>query len=250
MSAAVPVHHGTINRQLSSTQVNLFISRLPFADHDELEPEHIDCAVCHHDLADPAWHGVFNAAVELLCCGMLAGRICVSNVLRAICDCPECGECMTGWMRHPLPHDVYVFDMYEDDSDREYDLEDPHGGYEESISSSYASDNITPEYLSVDGPNMPPRGRDPDEAAALVDELEKVDVADVAVEDMACPICYYKFDAPQSDVDDSPVKTACCRQIFGRECLTQAYMSRGNCPMCRGPAGRGVDNNEGGSMRL
>jgi hypothetical protein len=240
MSALAPVHHGTTNRRLSSTLVNAIIFSLLVIDHDELELERIDCAVCDHDLADSAWHGVYNVAVVLPCCGMLAGRICVSNVLRATCDCPECGECMADWLRHPLPHDVYNYDVHEDDSDWEYDLEDPHEGYEGPVYSFYALHNPTLEYLSVDGPNMPPRGRDPDEAAALVDELEKVNVVDVAVEDMACPICYYKFDAPQFDVDDSPVKTACCRQIFGRECLTQAYMLRGDCPMCRGPAGRMV----------
>jgi hypothetical protein len=102
-------------------------------------------------------------------------------------------------------------------------------------------------------------------AAAFVDTLEEVDIADIAAEDMTCPHCWLPFGTTTTDEDNpsilvnlddeereiserlnasyelpfcenrpnnDPVKTP-CGHIFGRQCLVQSLETNMICPMCR-----------------
>jgi hypothetical protein len=77
-----------------------------------------------------------------------------------------------------------------------------------------------------------------DTAVSIVDTFERTNIASLAPEDMRCAICYSDFDetvlSPEGlPVDDSPVKTPCCGQIFGLNCFIQALLSDCRCSMCR-----------------
>jgi hypothetical protein len=101
-------------------------------------------------------------------------------------------------------------------------------------------------------------------AAAFVDTLEEVDIADIAAEDMTCPHCWLPFgtttdeDNPsilvypddeereisermnasyelpfcENRPNNDPVKTP-CGHVFGRQCLIQSLETNMICPMCR-----------------
>jgi len=74
----------------------------------------------------------------------------------------------------------------------------------------------------------------PLEIIDFVNGLEKPDIASIAPEDMACPICREDFHVTTPLVDHKPIKTPCCRQLFGRCCLVEALVcDRTRCPMCR-----------------
>jgi hypothetical protein len=88
-------------------------------------------------------------------------------------------------------------------------------------------------------PESRPPVMDRDSASDIVGAFERIDVASLAPEDMRCAICYSNFDdivlGPEGlPVDDSPVKTPCCGQVFGRNCFVESLLSDCRCPMCRG----------------
>jgi hypothetical protein len=79
---------------------------------------------------------------------------------------------------------------------------------------------------------------DRDLALSIVGDLEWLNVKSLAPEDMRCCICYSNYDGVVLDtdgstVDDLPVKTPCCGQMIGRNCLVESLVSDCHCPMCR-----------------
>jgi hypothetical protein len=81
-------------------------------------------------------------------------------------------------------------------------------------------------------PDTRPYAVDRDLALSIVGDLESIDAASLTPEDLRCCICYSNYD-DGSPVDDSPIKTPCCRQMFGRNCLVEALMKECHCPMYR-----------------
>jgi hypothetical protein len=70
-------------------------------------------------------------------------------------------------------------------------------------------------------------------ASDLVATFEQLEIASIPAEDMECSICYLRFDEDSPNFDNSPIKTPCCRQIFGKGCYMEALGSDARCPMCR-----------------
>jgi len=71
------------------------------------------------------------------------------------------------------------------------------------------------------------------EASDLVATFEQLEIASIPAEDMECSICYLRFDEDSPNFDNSPIKTPCCRQIFGKGCYMEVLGSDARCPMCR-----------------
>ncbi|KAF2030718.1 hypothetical protein EK21DRAFT_111595 [Setomelanomma holmii] len=77
------------------------------------------------------------------------------------------------------------------------------------------------------------------EAFDFVEEdLEKVYVTEIAEDDMQCSICWSRFDqsitGDDGEFDHTPIKTPCCKRLFGLECLIEALTSEEvRCPYCR-----------------
>jgi hypothetical protein len=83
-----------------------------------------------------------------------------------------------------------------------------------------------------------PDAVDRDLALSIVGDIEWLNVKSLAPKDMRCCICYSNYnevvlDTDGSTVDDSPVKTPCCGQMIGRNCLVESLVSDCHCPMCR-----------------
>jgi len=69
------------------------------------------------------------------------------------------------------------------------------------------------------------------EAITLVDKLKKVDVADIAREDMKCMHCWGQFDEVEEGIDNLPVQLPCdSRHLLGRDCLIDILVE--TCPLC------------------
>jgi hypothetical protein len=73
------------------------------------------------------------------------------------------------------------------------------------------------------------------EATTLVDKLKKVDLADIARENMKCMHCWCQFDEVEEGVDNLPVQLPCdSRHMLGRDCLIDILVKTGPlCPLCR-----------------
>ncbi|KAF1917322.1 hypothetical protein BDU57DRAFT_537017 [Ampelomyces quisqualis] len=83
--------------------------------------------------------------------------------------------------------------------------------------------------------NSRPRLMPREEAAAFVDALVKVNVADIARDRMRCSHCWADFDEVEEGIDNSPVSLPCDpRHVLGRDCLVEVLSSMGPlCPICR-----------------
>lgn len=73
------------------------------------------------------------------------------------------------------------------------------------------------------------------EAAACVGSLELYDPSLLSDEDGGCPFCLEAYVvSTDADFQHVAVKTPCCRQPFGKDCLLTVLLECGrHCPMCR-----------------